>query len=320
MKTKLSNTSVTTYLDCAKKYDLHYNERLRPVKNKSALLFGSAIDEALNELLITKDINTALEAFTHRWTHSKINGILEDLRNSNNIEFTKKDHDSILGDTAWESLHNKGILMLKAYNKKVIPRIKKVIEVQKSISIKNEDGDEIAGALDLIIEWEDGKIYLMDNKTTSVKYSQTSPKESQQLVMYYYLEKDNNKLDGLGFITLDKNVNKNESKICNNCGYNDSGTRNKTCSNIVNNHRCAGSYNITYNPDINIDIIINTVDNSNIDEIMNRYDLANHGISNGEFEMNKKACFGKFGKCPYYDLCHKNKKEGLIRLEKRENS
>ena len=52
MSKKISHSAWSKYLVCPKLYDLHYNQKLRPKGTTSALLFGSAIDAALNVMLL----------------------------------------------------------------------------------------------------------------------------------------------------------------------------------------------------------------------------------------------------------------------------
>jgi hypothetical protein len=54
MTIRLSNSAKDTYIFCPKKYDLHYNKRLRPDSLASSLFFGSALDDAFGVLLLGK--------------------------------------------------------------------------------------------------------------------------------------------------------------------------------------------------------------------------------------------------------------------------
>lgn len=49
---KLSHSKVSKYLMCPKSYKYHYVDKLKPLTHSGALYFGSAIDKALNELLL----------------------------------------------------------------------------------------------------------------------------------------------------------------------------------------------------------------------------------------------------------------------------
>jgi hypothetical protein len=49
---KISYSAYKKYTTCPKMYEYHYNQKLRPTGTSSSLLFGSAMDEALNALLL----------------------------------------------------------------------------------------------------------------------------------------------------------------------------------------------------------------------------------------------------------------------------
>ncbi len=46
---------------------------------------------------------------------------------------------------AWLSLYRKGLMMLEAYQQNIIPKIKKVLAIQKSISLKDTEGNTTIG-------------------------------------------------------------------------------------------------------------------------------------------------------------------------------
>jgi hypothetical protein len=54
MTIRLSNSAKDTYLFCPKKYDLHYNQKIRPNSLASSLFFGSALDDVFGVLLLSK--------------------------------------------------------------------------------------------------------------------------------------------------------------------------------------------------------------------------------------------------------------------------
>lgn len=325
MKTKLSHSSVTMYNDCSKKYDLYYNQRIRSKKVRSALLFGKALDAGLNALLEGKNLGEAEGIFLKNWNHTEINGEKINVYQSELVSYSKSDTDEellewagmpeTLENKAWSSLLLKGELMLQSYHKHFMPLVEKVIALQKQITLKNAEGDEIVGFVDLIVQFKDGSTYLLDNKSSSVKYSDESPRESQQLVLYYYIEKDNIKLNGIGFPVLNKNINKNRKKICSRCNHDGSKGRHLTCNNEINGKRCGGKWNVSINPEADFTLILNTVTPEDEERVINSFDLANEGISKGEFKENYNACIGKYGKCEYYNYCHGGSAEGLIQIE-----
>jgi len=325
MKTKLSNSAVDKYNECSLCYKLHYLEGIRPVKTGSPLIFGGIIDKSLNELLLTKDLDKAKQLFINEWT--KID--------QTKIKYSKSDIDQELLDfykiTNSEkekfTLLNKAILFIEAYYNEVLPRIKKVIAVQEPIIIKNSDGDEIKGFLDVLVEWVDGRNLLLDNKTSSVTYEETAAKDGQQLPLYYYATKDKYKLDGIGYIVLSKKINKNKVKRCKACqalNY----KQHKTCNEIITiftgtdgkieaktEIRCNGEFDITINPTVDIQYIFNEVEESDIDRVIETFDQVNYCISNGMFATEHNPERGKFGYCPYNEYTPEN--PDFYKLEKK---
>lgn len=303
MKTKLSHSAINMYKDCSLCFFLHYNKGIRPIRGKSALLFGGALDSALNHMLKTRNLNEAYNVFYAEW-----NKVDRDL-----TDFSKSDVDQDLIDIyggeenpcpAWISLQHKANLFLQAYYKDVLPKIKKVLVVQEPVSIKNSEGDEITGFLDLIAEWEDGKTYLLDNKTTSAKYTENSAKESPQLALYHYIMKDEYKLDGVGYIVMNKKINKNIVKRCKECfeiGYGSFRTCNATYSkdgSLSAAKRCNGEFSVTMNPSVDVQIILSKLNEGLEEKTIEEFDKINTLISNGIFDK-KHNPNGKYGPCTY---------------------
>jgi hypothetical protein len=323
MKNRLSHTALTMYIEAPKKYFLHYIRKIRPAKTKSAFVFGHALDEAFNSLFMTRDITEAQNIFLHNMKEIVVNGVkVDDVEQSMLVTYTKKDLDSELiehyGGTlstnpAWVSLCLKGKLMLDAYNKEVMPNIKSVISVQKRVSLKNEVDDEIYGLLDAIVVWKNNKTYLIDNKTSSVKYDKDSVKESNQLALYHYIEKDNVEIDGCGFIVIDKNINKNRVKICTRCGHSGNGMH-KTCDALVGNKRCGGSWTITIHPSVNIEVLFDKIEEEQELRVIGEFDKVNSALQADYYPCGPNGCYSKFGPCVYKKFCETGDMEGLVDL------
>lgn len=315
MGNKLSNSAVDKYIECSLCYKLHYIDGVRPVRTKSALLFGHTLDIALNHLLLnhknmSKDILLQAKiTFLEEW--KKVDPKITDFSKSDLdqelIDYSGMDHPEVVKE--FRSLQLKGMLFLDQYYTDVIPKIKEVIAVQEPVSLKNDDGDEITGILDLIVKWEDDKVYLMDNKSSSVKYEADSAKTGQQLPLYYYIVKEKYKLDGVGYIVLSKKINKNKVKKCRKCGMINTGTH-TTCANIVDlqfNTRCKGEFDITMNPSVDIQYIINQVDEKDEQRVMDKFDEVNYNVTNGYFATEHTQIRNKFYQfCPYKEYTPDN--------------
>ena len=74
---KISHSQVSKYLACPRMYKYHYRDKLRPDTTSSALLFGDAMDKALNSFLLEKKtVDEAYEEFLQHWTTGSINKLL----------------------------------------------------------------------------------------------------------------------------------------------------------------------------------------------------------------------------------------------------
>lgn len=309
---KLSNTSVNLYKQCSYCWFLHYKENIRPVKTSSALVFGSALDAALNKLLLTKNFTKAVVVFEKEWNKyiedENINYFKNDLDEKLLEHFPFMGSDKGLAKKEWDSLLIKGQMLLEAYYQEILPKIKEVIAVQEPITVKNSTGDEIVGFLDLIVEWEDGKRYLLDNKSSSRKYEENSAKEGQQLPLYYFAVKNKYKLDGIGYIVLLKKIDMNKTKTCKNCGIINNGAH-KKCNETVEigitegdkYGRCNGEFIVTSNPKVKIQYIFNEVDKEDVNRVLETFDEVNNAISNELFNFEHNPVRGKYGWCPYKD-------------------
>lgn len=369
MATKLSHSSVNTYLTCGRKYQLHYIEKLRPEEKSGALLFGDAMDNALNTMILKN--GNALAKFNEKWLMNRmVSDGIESIPDNKNVRYADSDFDEellldedykliqeksevldisegvsgkdiveivmkskkdvgypgmelqelqLFNYINWLSLKRKAAIMLSSYEKIVIPKIKKVYEVQKKITIQSADGDEITGFVDLIIDIElsDGKIVkaIMDNKTSTMDYAKDSVMKSQQLGLYCLAE---NITHG-GFIVIKKQITKNRKKICTKCGSdgikeNKKLTTAKTCDNTVDGSRCHGLWDEKIDPSAWIDILVDEVKQHQKDTIINTFDQVNKAIKAELFPSNFGSC-GDFGGCPYLDKCFKNSDKGLIKVK-----
>lgn len=104
---RLSYSASKTYSECGHKYFLRYKQGLRSKNMHAALLFGSAIDNALNELLLTKDLHKAKSVFAKMWAFQEVNGKLTELYNNPLIVYAETDSDKeLLFEEDWKKLEN----------------------------------------------------------------------------------------------------------------------------------------------------------------------------------------------------------------------
>lgn len=111
----------------------------------------------------------------------------------------------------WHSLYKKGLMMLEQYEKEVLPQISKVFSIQERIHLPNDDGDEITGLIDFTCEFVDepGVVYIVDNKTSSKAYSESSVQDSEQLTTYAEYANNYN----AAFIVVNKRLRKKDPRV-----------------------------------------------------------------------------------------------------------
>ena len=273
----------------------------------SSDLFPSHDIEQFNEKQY--ELNTYLN-------HSieEVIALLQDKKSTNGLNSLTHDEKKLLNLGNWLCLNRKGLVMLKAYSEQVLPKIKEVLAVQKSVEIENDSGDRLVGFIDLIVETVDGKRYVLDNKTSSIQYDPNSPQRSQQLILYYHITKEEYKLDGVGFVVMYKHILKNKKKTCSVCGNNGTGKRHKTCDAEHKEHagRCNGDWEEVINPDARIEFIVNTVPEAAENLVMETFDEANNGIKNKMFGPNLQACHTGSIYCDYYNYCWTGNSDDLI--------
>jgi hypothetical protein len=96
MTNKLSYSQVRLYSDCGQRYKYHYVNKLREKYAHSALLFGSAIDEALNTLLLTRDKEKAHAEFDKKWAFQYITDKVQSVSDNPLLVYAATDFDEEL--------------------------------------------------------------------------------------------------------------------------------------------------------------------------------------------------------------------------------
>jgi len=355
----LSQTKARSYAECPRRYKLWYINRLRPVAVRSSLFFGKAIDCALNELLILKDLDKAKTQFLNQWSTVSVNGTDHPAPTSLNIIYSASDYDFDLLDKGdiellkeeyglsdavvaikqamsdkeavgfeelpehkkklcnhivWFCLYRKGLVMIRDYNLKIMPKFTKVLAVQEQIASENEEGDKITGYLDLVVELENGDRYLLDNKTSTLPYATDAVMRNQQLILYYAMTREKYNLKGVGFVVMLKRLDKDKKKVCSVCGFDGSGARHKTCSNEIEGKRCGGEWIETINPTCDITMMLDKVSQQAEELVMEAFDEINFKIKHKLFAANFEACKKPGIVCDFFEYCHKGRVDQLSAL------
>lgn len=107
-KVRLSNTKRTKYQQCPARYKFHYINKFRSKELSSSLIFGIALDEALNCMLLskmkkapTKDIKDLIgknpvDVFLSHMETARHNGQTVNIRDFEHTAYTKADFDNTM--------------------------------------------------------------------------------------------------------------------------------------------------------------------------------------------------------------------------------
>lgn len=221
----------------------------------------------------------------------------------------------------WHSLYRKGLLMLDALEKQVLPKLK-IITTQEEIKLKLSDGGSVTGFVDLVAQYSahEDDVVIFDLKTSSRPYEKDSVLTSPQLATYVHALKDKYKTRKAGYIVLLKQVIKNKTKKCAKCAQDGTGSKARTCDKEVAGERCKGEWLESFNPEIGIQIIVDTLPENLENLVIENMDYINSAINAGIFVRNLQSCEMPYGKCSFYKLCHEQSEEDVIKLEESNNA
>lgn len=241
----------------------------------------------------------------------------------------KTDEKETVNLAFWLCLKNKGLYMVKAFRKKVLPKLTKVLAVQKQINLENDQGDSVLGFVDLIATVEGHGTVVLDVKTSARAYDEeTSVIFSPQLSLYVHALFEEYQTRKAGFIVLNKSIIKNRTKICSVCSFDGSGGRAKTCDQetvqrVVDKKgvskeklvRCNGTWNETLDPEVFVQFIIEEIPQATEDLVIDNISDINTAITRGVYTKNLANCLSNFGRpCEYIGLCYKG---DMTNLEKK---
>lgn len=324
---KLSHTAISIYNECSYKYKLNYIDRVRPKVASSALIFGSAIDKAIEGALKSfpdcVEIKTKSD-FALAFQTTKVNDVEVNTASAtpNLIKWSLVDFDEDLGTSSYESMLVKGYLIIESFYKNVIPKIEKVISVQEEISLVNNNGDAIVGFCDTVVKLKDfDKNIILDIKTAGRAYEAGAVRLSEQLALYKHALSEKYNTNLVGFAAFSKAIKKTITKECCNCGKQFINPRVKKCdaqASVAKSVRCNGELKfVNKQVESPFQLMIDTVDENFVDNVLNDFDIVNAELQVGEFKKNFKSCYGKYGKCGLYEYCRNGNREDFIIKEKK---
>lgn len=303
---KISHSAWEKYSTCPKMYDYHYNERLRPIDNSSALAFGVAMDQGLNTLLLTRDLDKAIIAFRDNFKFEELENVRFDNRDYDKTLLPESEIGTNMEYNAWKSMRVKGRMLLEEYNRIILPQIEEVHSVQKEL-------DNRSGVIDAIVTLRGHGRVVLDNKTSLRPYDPDAVANSTQLALYC---KDQG-ITKAAFAVLIKTLNSKTVRLCSVCKFDGASSKHKTCPNDVNGKRCHGAWNERHEPEANVQLLVDDMPQVTQDLIAESICETERAIESKIYPRNLKSCGRIYGKpCPYFNKCWKNSNEGLEIKEK----
>lgn len=335
MTKPLSFSGYKRLIDCPQFYKFHDIDKDRPGRKTSALLFGSLLDDVLNDFLIGKsstpflDLSNAvgelvqedidffkedydtdlIDRFTYRnirkrarklgWKGTNLNKLIKEmLKDQSKLSDNQRE---ILRMSCWASLKVKASTILDSYEKWIIPKLKSVESVQKEMLFDLKEGS-VRGFIDFIATLQDGTRVLFDNKTSKWPYEDGAALLSPQLALYAASEN----IDHVGFVVMNKNINKNKVKTCTKCGHVYDKTQLKSCGKKTKGKRCSGQFSVQMKPTAYVQFQVEKIPKINKDLIIGAMNDSMKLIKNGVFPRNLTNCNNRFGKpCVYFNKCWK---------------
>lgn len=351
---KISYSGAKRFADCGESYRLHYKEHYRSKYMSAALLFGTAVDKAI-EALLNKHANPH-QVFLDLWTNQEVGGVMSELQVCPYIVYSNSDFDEDIildedqvdynkplfielkqkkevlgwnsmseGDRAtynsfvWFSMKAKGLLMVTDFERKILPNIAEVLATQVPVELANGQGDIVPGFADWVVRWKGlEKPIVFDLKTSSVDYPQDAVLRSNQLATYVHnLSSKYENTRTAGYVVLKKRVNKHKTKACARCGTNGTPSRAKTCDKSIYGARCNGEWIVKVEPEIEFQVLIDEIPERTEDITIENYDMITRAIKQELFVRNFSACEKPWGKCEFYDVCHNGTLSSVYKTEEK---
>lgn len=331
---QISNSKKDKYLQCPKKYDLHYNEKLRSIFLPSSLLFGRAIDEALNTVLLNHKNGTLdcpyviFKEYLSTIDYNKVNLNVKD---SELIQYFKSDYDfSLLSEENKIELLEKAKMLDESITDYAIlePYIQEIIDYSMDRKRKRKLTLEATKFRNLAIWYsllKKGELiidyYIKDfmpliEKVVDVQVKVTIENDTADEIIGY-----------IDFLASFKDE-PNKVYICDN---KTSSSAYKKDS-VINSEQLATycefmkNYNACYvvvqkrlrkrEPQVKIEVIKDVIPENNLDAVFDSYVNILDNIKSKSFPQNFESKCSFFGRpCEYYNLCHKGSLKNLVNLK-----
>ena len=197
----------------------------------------------------------------------------------------------------WLCCLRRGGLMIEAFVRDLLPKIEEVVSAQKSISIKNDEGDKVDGFIDYIMKLKGyDEPIVVDLKTAGKFYTGHDLNTSDQLGIYAAAEK----INYIGYMVLSKTIK--HDKSCDKCGHARENSRKTNCE------RCDEGKYTKVDSRADTQLLVRKLRDGEAQEVMDDFSDVLLAVKNGVNWKNPGSCFDYNKKCEYYDFCWAGKK------------
>jgi hypothetical protein len=126
----ISHSAINEYLECSEKFRLNRIEKIRPTTKSSAFIFGGALDDAAEAVLLKK--GKPLKAFYDAMMTTEINGVKVSVPQNKDIKYFSKDLQvELIQDSQWEDIKNYGAGVLQDPDFDPVEFLKKCVALRK---------------------------------------------------------------------------------------------------------------------------------------------------------------------------------------------
>lgn len=325
---KLSNTAIDTYATCPYKYKLHYIEKIRPTTTGSALVFGRAVDEALNALLLTKKKaltkeeeelanKNPVDIFDEYFQQTEINSTKVITKFSDKIEYYKSDCDlSILEDEDLEELDlsmEEAEEIFEEYD--MLTKAKRNVPTELVQSFANICWFSLKRKGRMLIEAYEKEILPEIVEVHSIQEKVNLPNGHGDYLIGF-----------IDFIATFKDGKKRivDNKTSGQAYKKDSVETSQQLSiysEYLEIRNCAYAVVVKKlrkrEPRVRTQILFGKISEDLLEETFDKVGELEYNIKKGNFPKKMDSCFHFGRKCPYYKYCRDHKNcEGLIKLNR----
>lgn len=323
--TRLSNSSINTYLDCPHKYKLDKVDRIRPTWKSSSLLFGSAIDAAMEAILLKEGEPAGV--FMENMLKTDINEKEVEVLMTSNVRYTN-------GDIQLELLEDSDLIKIKNYASELELKISEDYTISHFVDYYKDNkkkADKEEHLLFSSIGWSCLLRKGMMMIPVLQKWAEENVAEVHDIQRKINIEnEDGDYITGyLDFIVtlkdgrkvlMDLKTSSDAKKY-----YPDGCVEESQQLNIYAED--VGLEDAGYlvvdkkirkrEPRVRLREVYGKINEKSLDKVFDKVEEVLYNIKEEKFEKNRDSCFN-FGGCQYYSLCHHGSMKGLTKVKERD--